>query len=255
MKYNYSQELNNILNETYKEIAFQTLLNNNDIDFSKENLNKIKEILSNTKVYIGSDLDEFIINFIPKGHEGNLFRVEISKHHDRLHPRFENYKGEPIKDSSYSKFALLLWEDHMNKLLISDIQSLFNQTGFVDFVNNNLGNHIEELSVKLNKQKNNLIKIEFNKKEDLLNEISNMIENNKLDFEFAHVLVDMDKLREDMTKLSTTFDVYNEFDKLEDDTKYCILNYPKYTGDNLIEFLINNYNFKLINEHCLVKNN
>ncbi|MDO7204987.1 hypothetical protein Q5M85_13420 [Paraclostridium bifermentans] len=63
----------------------------------------------------------------------------------------------------------------------------------------------------------------------------------------------MDKLRDDMSKMSTTFDVYNEFDKLEDDTKYCIINYPKYNYDELIEVLTNDYGFKLLNENCLSK--
>lgn len=254
MKYNYTQELNNILNKTYKEIIFRLAVSNENIDFSKENLDKTKKLLLSEKVFIGSDLDKFIINCIPSDHEGNLFRVSISKHHDRLHPRFENYKGEPVSDSSYSKFGLLLWEEHMNNLLISDIQSLFSQEGFVNFVNNNLDSCLKELSIKLDKYKNNSIKIEFKNKESLLSTIADMIVNESLDFEFAHILVDMDKLRDDMAKMSTTFDVYNEFDKLEDDTKYCIINYPKYNYDELIEVLTKDYGFKLLNENCLSKN-
>ena len=254
MKYNYIQELNNILHKIYKEIIFEIFINDENINFSKENINETKKLLSSEKVYLGSDLDDFIINCIPTGHDGNLFRVAIAKHHDRLHPRFENYKGEPLANSTYSKFALLLWEDHMNNLLISDIQSLFSQEDFIIFVNNNLDNYIDELSVKFNNFKNNSIKIEFESKDNLLNTIADMIVNKTLDFKFAHILVDMDKLRDDMTKISTTFDVYNEFDKLEDDTKYCILNYPKYNSNELIDILIKDYDFKLVNEHCLVKN-
>ncbi|GAA0709426.1 hypothetical protein GCM10008904_20320 [Paraclostridium ghonii] len=254
MKYVYTEELNNILNKIYKEMILKIAINNKNIDFSKEDLNKTKKILSSEKVYMGSDMDKFIINCVPIGHEGNLFRVSISKYHNRLHPRFENYKGEPIDDCGYNKFSFLLWEEHMNNLLISDLQGMFSQEDFIDFVNNKLDDCLDELSTKVNKYKNDLIKIEFKNKESLLNTISDMIVDKKLDFEFAHILVDMHKLRDDMYKMSTTFDVYNEFDKLEDDTKYCIINYPKYNSNELVDILIKNHGFKLLNEHCLVKN-
>lgn len=253
MKYNYNVELNNILNDIYKEMIFKLAIANSDIDFSNNKINDTKALLSKEKVYVGSDMDEFIINHVPKGHEGNLFRVAIAKFHDRLHPRFENYKGEPVVDSSYSKFALLLWEEHMNNLLIADVQSLFTQQGFVDFVNNKLDDYKKELTQLINDYKNNLISINFKNKEELLNVIADMIENKELDFEYAHILVDMDKLRDAMTKLSTTFDVYNEFDKLEDDTKYCLMNYCKYDTDSLIDALVKNHGFKLVNNNSLVK--
>ena len=253
MKYNYTKELNNILDKVYKEMIYKIAISNKNIDFSKENLDKTKKILSSEKVYIGSDIDKFIINCTPIGHEGNLFRVSIAKYHNRLHPRFENYKGEPLSDCGYNKFAFLLWEEHMNNLLISDIQGMFSQEGFIDFINNKLDDYLDELSSKVNKYKNDLIKIEFENKESLLNTIADMVISEKLDFEFAHILVDMDKLRDDMTKISTTFDVYNEFDKLEDDTKYCIINYPKYNCNELIDILTKSHGFELLNKHCLIK--
>lgn len=253
MKYNYNMEVNNILTNIYKEIIFKLAISNPEIDFSNDKISDTKKLLSNEKIYIGSDMDEFIISNIPKGPDGNLFRVSISKFHNRLHPRFENYKGEPIVDSSYSKFALLLWEEHMNNLLIDDIQNLFTQHGFVDFVNNELDKYKNELIQLINNYKNNLISINFKNKEELLNIISDMIVNKELSFDYAHILVDMDKLRDDMIKLATTFDVYNEFDKLEDDTKYCLINYCKYDADSLINELVKNHDFKLINNNSLVK--
>ena len=81
-------------------------------------------------------MDEFILGNIPSGLNGDLFRCSISEFHNTVHPRFVNYKGEPLKNSGYSRFALLLWEEHMNKLLIEDIQGMFTQEGFTDFVNN-----------------------------------------------------------------------------------------------------------------------
>ena len=253
MKYNYDIELNNIIENIYKEIIYKMAINDSKIDFSKDKLTDTKKLLSSEKVYIGSDMDKFIINYIPKGHEGNLFRVCIAKYHDRLHPRFENYKGEPIVDSSYNKFSLLLWEDHMNNLLISDVHKLFSQESFVNFVNNKLDNYIGELSNRVNEYKNKLITIDFKNKDNLLNTIADMIKNEELDFEYAHLLIDIDKLRDEMTKMSTSFDMYNEFDKLEDDIKYCLLNYCKYNSDELLDAMISNHGFKLVNDGCLVK--
>lgn len=251
MKYDYTKELNNIIDNIYKEMILQIARNNENINFSKNNLKKSKELLLKEKVYLGSDMDEFIVNCIPKGHEGNLFRISIAKHHNRVHPRFENYKGEPIVDSNYNKFSLLLWEDHMNNALIDDVQKLFSQEGFFNFVNNKLDIFSDELYNLNTKYKNESVVINFENKEELLEVIVDMIVNEKLSFDYAHMLVDFDKLRDDMTKISTTFDVYNEFDKLEDDTKDCIMNYCKYNSDELIDELINNQGFKLINKSLI----
>ncbi|MDO7204988.1 hypothetical protein Q5M85_13425 [Paraclostridium bifermentans] len=68
----------------------------------------------------------------------------------------------------------------MNNLLISDIQSLFSQEGFANFVNNDLDSCLNELSIKLDKYKNNSIKIEFKNKESLLSTIADMIVNESL---------------------------------------------------------------------------
>lgn len=254
MKYNYNLELNNIVEKIYKELIYKIAINDSRIDFSKDKIDNTKKLLSSEKVYIGSDMDEFIINYIPKGHEGNLFRVCIAKYHNRLHPRFENYKGEPIIDSSYNKFALLLWEEHMNNLLISDVQNLFNQKNFINFVDDKLDNYIDELSSRITEYKNKLVTIDFKNKENLLETIANMILNEELPFELSHSIVDMDKLRDDMTKMATSFDMYNEFDKLEDDTKYCLINYCKYNPDDLLNELTSNHGFKLVSNGCLIKN-
>ncbi len=251
MKYDYTKELNNIVDNIYKEMILQIASNNENINLSKNNLKKSKELLLTQKVYLGSDMDKFIINCIPKGHEGNLFRISIAKHHNRVHPRFENYKGEPIVDSNYNKFSLLLWEDHMNNALIEDVQKLFTQEGFYDFINNKLDLFSDELYNLSTKYKNESVVINFENKRELLEIIADMIVDEKLSFDYAHMLVDFDKLRDDMTKISTTFDVYNEFDKLEDDTKYCIMNYCKYNSDELIDELINNQGFKLINKSLI----
>lgn len=253
MKFDYNLELNNILENIYKEMIYDIIIKTPTIDFSKENLSEIKHFLSSEKVFLGNDMDGFIIESIPKGLDGDLFRCCISDFHDRIHPRFVNYKGEPVKDSSYNNFALLLWEEHMNKLLISDVQNRFTQQGFSDFINYKLDNCFDELELKINNIKSEVITIKFDKKEFLLNVVKNMIMKNELDFSYAHMIVDMDKLRTDMIKSAASFDIYNEFDKLEDDTRYCLDNFSKYNTFELYDFLITEQGFNLESDGILVK--
>ena len=91
-------------------------------------------------------------------------------------------------------------------------------------------------------------------KEFLLNVVKSMIVKNELDFDYAHMLVDMDKLRTSMTESAATFDMYNEFDKLEDDTRYCLDNFSKYDTFELYDFLVNEQGFELTSEGILTKN-
>jgi hypothetical protein len=254
MKFDYKLELNKILENIYKEMMYNVIVKNQDINFSKDNIDKIKYILTNERVYLGNDMDEFILENIPSGLNGDLFRCSISQFHNTVHPRFVNYKGEPLKNSGYSRFALLLWEEHMNKLLIEDIQGMFTQEGFTDFVNNNLENHFDELNNRFYSKKSKTITIKFDKKEFLLNVVKSMIVKNELDLDYAHMLVDMDKLRTSMTESAATFDMYNEFDKLEDDTRYCLDNFSKYDTFELYDFLVNEQGFELTSEGILTKN-
>ena len=142
----------------------------------------------------------------------------------------------------------------MNKLLIEDIQGMFTQEGFTDFVNNNLENHFDELNNRFYSKKSKTITIKFDKKEFLLNVVKSMIVKNELDLDYAHMLVDMDKLRASMTESAATFDMYNEFDKLEDDTRYCLDNFSKYDTFELYDFLVNEQGFELTSEGILTKN-
>lgn len=253
MKFDYTLELNKILENIYKEMTYTIAIKNPNLEFSKNNISKIKSTITSENVYLGNDMDEFIINNIPDNLEGDLFRCEIAKFHNRLHPKFVNYKGEPVSDSGYNKFALLLWEEHMNKALIDDIQSLFSQEGFVEFVNNKLELHLDDLINRINTYSSRVVTIKFDRKEYLLNVVKNMITRGELDFDYAHMLVDLDKLREDMAKVAASFNIYNEFDKLEDDTRYCLDNYAKYNTFELYDFLVNNQGFELVSEGILVK--
>ena len=43
----------------------------------KLNLNEVKSLVKSNEVFLGSDLDEFIINLIPCNFDGFLLRVSI----------------------------------------------------------------------------------------------------------------------------------------------------------------------------------
>lgn len=256
MKYDYNLELNNILNKIYKEIILKILVKEDNLDIYKESIDKIKDILLNKKVFLGSDMDDFIINSLPEGREGDLFRCSIAKYHKHLHPIFETQSGEPVEDPTYNNFGLLMFRSHMNNLLISDVQGLFNQSGYESFVMNNLSECFSELKSKIVDIKNNVnpIIINFDDKKYLLNVVKNMIDRKELEIEYAYKLVDMDKLRDYMVKMAVTFDYYDEFDKLEEDTRFCLDNFCKYDAFELYDFLVNEEGFELLNEGTLVKN-
>jgi hypothetical protein len=141
----------------------------------------------------------------------------------------------------------------MNTFLISDLQNLFSQDEFISFVNNKLDSNIKEIIYRINEYKSKIITINFDKKQYLLNVVKNMIVRNELDFDYAHMLVDMDKLRDSMTKMSAAFHIYDEYDKLKDDTRYCLDNFCKYNAFELYDFLVNTQGFQLLNEGCLIK--
>lgn len=253
MSIDYNLELNRIVENIYKEMIYNIVIKTPDLDLSVDNIDKIKKLLCSNKVYLGNDMDDFIISSVPLGLEGDLFRCSIAQHHNRLHPRFLDYKGNRVKDSSYNNFALLLWEEHMNKLLIEDIQQRFSYDEFFNFINCKLLNNFNDLVNRVNEYKLKTIIINFDKKEFLLNVVKNMISKNELDFDYAYMLVDIDKLRSHMVEMAASFDIYNEFDKLEDDTRYCLDNFPKYNAFELYDFLVNEQGFKLKSEGILVK--
>lgn len=255
MKYDYNLELNNLLNKIYTEMILNLLIKDDNLDISNDSIDNIKKVLLNKKVFLGSDMDDFIINSLPEGRDGDLFRCSIAKHHKHLHPVLETQSGQPVEDHTYNNFGLLMFRSHMNNLLISDIQAIFSQNGFESFVINNLNESFSDIKSKVLDIKNkiNTIVINFDEKKYLLNVVKNMISKNELDIEYAYKLVDMDKLRDYMIKMAVTFDYYDEFDKLEEDTRFCLDNFCKYNAFELYDFLVNEEGFELLNEGVLVK--
>ena len=72
--------------------------------------------------------------------------------------------------------------------------------------------------------------IAFSNKSELVSVIKDMLLKNELDISFAQDFVDLDKVREEMIMYSTPLDMYNEYDKLEDELSYCLDKFFKYNN-------------------------
>lgn len=254
MKFDYNFEIENILNHIYKHKIYNIAHKNNILDINKENLANCINIFKNTKIYLGSDMDEFIINLLPKDKDGYFFRCSIAKHHNYSFPRLYDYAGNKLKNVNYSKFAFQLWEAHMNEMLLEDVNRRFSQDSFITFIDNNLNNMIDSIISHVNDlNKDNEIIIPLKDKEDLIPSVKKMILNKKLDLSFAHIVIDMDALRDEMTKFTTPFHIYSEFDKLEDNLQYCLDNFFKYNSKELYDLLTNEKGFIFVNDMGLVR--
>lgn len=255
MNFNYNVESKNILDKIYEQKIYDIAVAYNMSDINKDNIDKYSNIIKSTKVYLGGDMDRFIVDLIPIGKDGYFFRCSIAKHNNYSFPRLYDYLGNPLKNVTYNNFAFQLWEDHMNNMLIEDLQRKFNQSSFNLFVDENLENIIDSIINYINKSKSaNHIIIPIKNKGELLPTLKDMILNNSLDFSWAQFLVDTDALRIEMAKFTVPFHMYNELDKLEDDLEYCLDNFPKYTSSQLFDLLIQEYGFKFVDEVGLVKN-
>ncbi|WP_195939589.1 hypothetical protein [Romboutsia sp. 1001713B170131_170501_G6] len=254
MKFDYNIEINSFLNKIYEHKVYEIAYENNLYNIDAKVLKDKFDLLKNTKIYLGSDMHEFIINLIPKGKDGYYFRCEIANYHNYSFPRLYDYKGEPLKNTNYNRYGVQLWESHMNDLLIEDIEGKFNQADFIDFIDNNLLSLICKINeyIKSRRDKEKIV-IKFEDKSEILDIVKSLILNGGLDLSYAEFLTDMDKLRDEMIKFSTPFHMYNEFDKLEDDTLYCLDNFCKYNSLDLFDALINEKGFKFIDGVGLVK--
>ncbi|WP_042272985.1 hypothetical protein [Faecalimicrobium dakarense] len=253
MKFDYNFEIENILNHIYKYKIYNIAHKNNIINVNEENLADYINIFKNTKIYLGSDMDKFIINLLPKDKDGYFFRCAIAKHHNYSFPRLYDYTGNKLKNVNYNKFAFQLWEAHMNEMLLEDINRRFSQDSFIEFIDNNLNNMLDSIVLYVkNLNKDNEIIIPLKNEEDLIPTIKTMLLNKELDLSFAQIVVDMDALRDEMTKFTTAFHIYSEFDKLEDNLQYCLDNFFKYDSKELYNLLTTEKGFSFVNDIGLV---
>lgn len=250
---NYQLELRNYLNKIYNEKIYQILVKEDLPKLKNMNLDEIKSLICSTEVYLGSDLNEYIVNLIPEGFNGYLLRKTISKKHNLTHPLLYNEKGEPLKDYTHNNFTTTFWRDFTNETFINDLNSQFSNKDFYDYVDKNFDTIYINLIKKIEIFKSeNIVTIPY-KENNLVNTVKEMIINRKLDFSYALSFVDMNKLREEMEKLAIDFSFYDEFDKLEDDLEECLNKFFKYNDKELYDLLINKENFTLIDGNKLVK--
>lgn len=250
---NYQLELLTYLNKIYDK-KIEDILIKEDIDkLENLNLNEIKSLIKSKEIFLGSDLNEFIINLIPKEFDGYLLREAISKAHNINYPMLYNENGEPLKNYTHNNFATILWQDFTNEAFINDLYNKFNKEDFNTYIDENLDkiyNHIIN-KVKIFKSENSIV-IPYIKN-NLVNTFKEMLIKKELPFSYALSVVDMEALRDYMTKFAISLDYYDEFDKLEDDMEECLNNFFKYDEENLLNFLVNNENFALIDNNKLVK--
>lgn len=247
---NYQLEIINYLNKVYNRKIQDILQKENLSELIKLNLNEAKSLIKSKEVFLGSDLDEFIINLIPSKFEGYLLREAISKAHNATYPILYNELGEPMKNFTYNNFAIKLWEEFTNNSFINDLNKKFSKESFNNYVDENLHIIYDELinNIKIFKSENT-IKIPYDN--NLVSTVKKMILNKKLSFSYALSLVNMDALREEMTHMSVDLSFYDEFDKLEDNLEECLNKFFKYNNEELLNFLINEENFVLLDNNLI----
>lgn len=250
---NYQLELRNYLNKIYNEKIYQILVKEDLPKLKTMNLDEIKSLICSKEIYLGSDLNDYIINLIPEGFNGYLLRKTISENHNLTHPLLYNEKGEPLKNYTHNNFTTTLWRDFTNKTFINDLNSKFSNKDFYDYVDKNFDTIYINLIKKIEIFKSeNIATIPYNEN-NLVNTVKEMIINKKLDFSYAFSFVDMNKLREEMENIAIDLSFYDEFDKLEDDLEECLNKFFKYNDKELYDLLINKENFTLIDGNKLVK--
>lgn len=250
---NYQLELENYLSKIYDEKIYQILIKENLSKLKNMNSSEIKSLINSNEVYLGSDLDEYILNLIPEGFKGYLLRKAISKKHNLTYPLLYNEEGKPLRVHTHNSFSTVLWKDFTNETFIKDLNNKFSCKDFYDYVNKNLDIIYNNLINKIEVFKNDNVIIIPYKNNNLVNTVKEMIISKKLDFSYALSFVDMNKLREEMEFFSIDLSYYDEFDKLEDDLEECLNKFFKYNDSELYDLLINKENFTLLDDDKLVK--
>lgn len=250
---NYQLELEDYLYKIYDEKIYQILIKEDFSKLKNMNLNEIKSLINSKEVYLGSDLDDYIINLIPEGFRGYLLREAISKKHNLTYPLLYNEEGQPLKVYTHNSFSTVLWKDYTNETFIKDLNNKFSREDFYDYVNKSLDIIYNNLINKIETFKNDNVIIIPYKNNILVDTVKEMIISKKLDFSYALSFVDINKLREEMESFAIDFSYYDEFDKLEDDLEECLNKFFRYNDSELYDLLINKENFTLIDSNKLVK--
>ncbi len=237
---NFNFYIEQIMNHIYIQkackLAYQ--LEENLSDNYSNILDVLTNYTTNNHIILDIDAEETIKEFINSSDENYYIRKAISIEKNYLYPQLFDNNGNPRKDSSYSPALITIWKNDMDELYVEEVYSRFNKDSFVEFIKNNLDNiYNEVVSYIKNKKQSSKIIIKCTNKDDILNTIKNMILDKSLPFEWVEFLVDMDSLRDEMLLLAGDLSIYSEYDKLEDETKYCLDKHCKYTSSQLFDIL------------------
>ena len=93
MNFNYNLEIDNILNKIYKKKIFEYALKNNISNIDSTNIQNYKNELKSSDIYLGSEMEEFIKESLPKDVEGYFFKCNVSKHKNNYFPRLYDANG------------------------------------------------------------------------------------------------------------------------------------------------------------------
>jgi len=237
---NFDFYIDQIMNYIYKQKTYRLayILEKDLSDDYSNLLDMLINYTNNNHIMLDIDTEDTIRDFINTSSENYFIRNAMSIQKNYLYPQLFDNNGNARKDSSYSPALITIWKNDMDELYIEEVYSRFNKDSFVQFIKNNFNNISDEIiSYIKDKKQDSKIVINCTSKDDVLNSVKNMILDKSLPFEWVEFLVDMDSLRDEMLLLAGDLSIYSEYDKLEDETKYCLDNHCKYTSSQLFDVL------------------
>lgn len=248
----YIEELmNHIYRQKLYKLAYKSNINTTDSNINYYYL--LIDSISKSDILPDVDMENTIIEYIEFNSENYLMRKAIAIEKNCLYPKLFDSNNNPKIDYNYSSSLITLWKGDMDKFYIEEAYNRFDRDSFLKFVKDNLSSLLNDISTYVNNKKDsNKIVIDCLDKNDLLDKIKSMILDKSLDFEWAEFLVDMNSLRNEMLSFAVDLNIYSEFDKLEDDTKYCLDNHCKYNSNNLFDILTTQKGFIWIDGTGLV---
>ena len=237
---NFDFYIDQIMNYIYKQKTYRlAYILEKDLSADYSNLlDMLINYTNNNHIMLDIDTEDTIRDFINTSSENYFIRKAMSVEKNYLYPQLFDNNGNARKDSSYSPALITIWKNDMDELYIEEVYSRFNKDSFLQFIKNNFNNICDEIiSYIKDKKQDSKIVINCTSKDDVLNSVKNMILDKSLPFEWIEFLVDMDSLRDEMLLLAGDLSIYSEYDKLEDETKYCLDNHCKYDSNELFDVL------------------
>ncbi len=237
---NFDFYIEQIMNYIYKQKTYRLayILEKDLSDDYSNLLDVLINYTNNNHIMLDIDTEDTIRDFINTSSENYFIRKAMSVEKNYLYPQLFDNNGNARKDSSYSPALITIWKNDMDELYIEEVYSRFNKDSFLQFIKNNFNNICDEIiSYIKDKKQDSKIVINCTSKDDVLNSVKNMILDKSLPFEWVEFLVDMDSLRDEMLLLAGDLSIYSEYDKLEDETKYCLDNHCKYDSNELFDVL------------------